>query len=62
MEQFDLDFVDETMEKLKQYMVPEKIAKEMELLYAYVADVAMEDVMQLCESMCGKLQAGIEGE
>ena len=62
MEQFDLDFVDETMEELKQYMVPEKIAKEMELLYAYVADVAMEDVMQLCESMCGKLQVGIEGE
>ena len=62
MEQFDLDFVDKAMEELKQYMVPEEITKEMELLYAYVADVAMEDVMQLCESMCGKLQAESEGE
>ena len=56
MEQFDLDFVDGQMEQLKQYAVPKVIEEDMELLYAYVADVAMEDVMQLCQRMCDKLR------
>lgn len=57
MDCFDLDAADGAMKELETYAFPEDMQSMVEQLSAYVADVAMEDVMQLTEAMCEKLEA-----
>lgn len=56
MERFSLDTVDETMQQLEQYRVPEQCSESMEILRAAVADVKMKDVMDAAERMIAELQ------
>lgn len=51
MDVFDLDGADEAMRLLETYALPEELDDSMERLRAFVADVAMEDVMKLTEDM-----------
>ena len=57
MDSFDLDGADAAMKELESYAFPEDMQPMMEQLGAYVADVAMEDVMELTEAMREKLEA-----
>ena len=57
MDGFDLDGADAVMKELETYAFPEDMQPMMEQLGAYVADVAMEDVMKLTEAMREKLEA-----
>ena len=45
IEQFDLDGVDQIMEQLEEYQVPECIRESMDQLRVYVADVSLEEIM-----------------
>lgn len=56
MDNFDLDEADCAMKELETYALPEEMQPMVEQLSAYVADVAMEDVIQLTETMCEKLK------
>lgn len=56
IEQFDLDGVDRIMEKLEEYQVPECIRESMDQLRVYVADVSMEEIMELTDTMTELLQ------
>lgn len=56
MDSFDLDAADEAMDKLEGYAFPEHCQSMVEDLSAYVADVAMEDVMNLTEQLIKELQ------
>ena len=56
MDSFDLDGADAAMKELETYVFPEDMQPMLEQLGAFVADVAMEDVMQLTEAMCEKLE------
>lgn len=51
MENFDLDRADEDMKKLETYKMDEATRPLMENLRAYIADVAMEDVMKTCDDL-----------
>lgn len=51
MDSFDLDTVDEIMKKLEGYRIPDSCHELMEELRAYVADVAMEEVMGTAKKM-----------
>lgn len=51
IEQFDLDGVDRIMEKLEEYQIPECIRESMDQLRVYVADVSMEEIMELTDTM-----------
>lgn len=51
MDTFDLDGVDDAMEELEGYQLPEACRDRMDNLRAYVADVAMEDVIRVCREM-----------
>ena len=51
IEQFDLDGVDQIMEQLEEYQVPECIRESMDQLRVYVADVSMEEIMELTDTM-----------
>ena len=55
MDDFDLDGVDAAMAELEGYRMPEDLAEDMDALRAAVADVAMEEVMDLCHAMVDKL-------
>ena len=55
MNNFDLDEADNAMKVLETYAFPEDMQEMEEQLSAYVADVAMEDVIQMTETMCEKL-------
>ena len=59
MDSFDLDEADCAMKELETYVFPTDMQPMLEQLSAYVADVAMEDVMNLTEEMCGRLETGI---
>lgn len=52
---FDLDGVDTGMKELEQYAIPDNVKDDFELLRAYVADVAIEDAMELIQKMIDKL-------
>ena len=54
IEQFDLDGVDQIMEQLEEYQVPECIRESMDQLRVYVADVSLEEIMELTDTMTGK--------
>ena len=51
MENFDLNTADEAMAKLEGYAFPEANQSKVEDLSAFVADVAMEDVIRLAEEL-----------
>lgn len=53
---FDLDEADSAMKELETYAVPYDLQPMLEQLGAYVADVAIEDVMRVTEEMCDKLR------
>lgn len=55
VDNFDLDTADMKMKELETYAFPEEMQKVVEQLRAYVADVAMEEIIQLTEDMCAKL-------
>lgn len=56
MDCFDLDGADSAMKELETYAVPCDLQPVIEQLSAYVADVAMEDVMRMTEEICEKLR------
>lgn len=56
IEQFDLDGVDRIMEKLEEYQAPECLRESMDQLRVYVADVSMEEIMRLTDTMTKLLQ------
>lgn len=56
IEQFDLDGVDRIMEQLEEYQVPECIRESMDQLRVYVADVSLEEIMELTDTMTGLLR------
>lgn len=56
IEQFDLDGVDQIMEQLEEYQIPECIRESMDQLRVYVADVSMEEIMELTDTMTGLLR------
>lgn len=49
--EFDMDIVLDSMKKLEKCKIPNICNKQMELLRAYVADVAMEDILSVTEEM-----------
>ncbi len=51
MDSFDLDGADAALQELEGFELPEALEAKMDMLRAYVADVAMEDVMALTEEM-----------
>jgi signal transduction histidine kinase/CheY-like chemotaxis protein/HPt (histidine-containing phosphotransfer) domain-containing protein/HAMP domain-containing protein len=56
MDTFDLDGADDAMKQLDKLRVPEECNNQMETLRAYVADVAMEEVISLAEDLIKILQ------
>ena len=55
MDSFDLDGADIAMKELNAYVVPDGIKGKIDRLRAYVADVAMEDVMALSKEIMEEL-------
>ncbi len=55
MDEFDLDGADAAMKKLETSQMPESIITRIDDLGALVADVAMEDVMNLCDEIINEL-------
>lgn len=51
MDQFDLDTADEAMKELERYKMPNGCRDHMELLRVYMADVAMQDVLNITQQM-----------
>lgn len=51
IEQFDLDGVDLIMQQLEEYQIPECLRESMDQLRVYVADVSMEEIMELTDTM-----------
>lgn len=56
MDSFDLDEADSAMKELEGYAFPSDMQAMLEQLSAYVSDVAMEDVMNMTEALCEKLE------
>ncbi len=56
MDTFDLDTADAIMEQLEQMQIPSECGTMMDELRAYVADVAMEDVLRVAEKMIQQIQ------
>ena len=56
IDSFDLDAADEAMHMLEGFSFPETCQRKVETLSAYVADVAMEDVMNLADVLINDLQ------
>ena len=56
MDSFDLDGADAALAELEEYRLPEELSSYMEELRAYVADVAMEDVMNTGKKMIEVLE------
>ena len=55
MDSFDLDGADMAMEELEAYELPDNLKDMCQELGAYVADVAMEDVMRISKAMCDEI-------
>jgi len=51
MENFDVDRADASMEKLESYKLDEATVPLMDNLRAYIADVAMEEVIKTCDDL-----------
>lgn len=56
IEQFDLDGVDLIMQQLEEYQIPECLRESMDQLRVYVADVSMEEIMELTDTMAELLR------
>lgn len=56
MDNFDLDEADGAMKELESYKLPDELADKVGTLSAYVADVAMEEVIQTTEEICEQLK------
>ncbi len=56
MEDFDLDGADAAMKELEECRIPEELGTQMEQMRAYVADVAMMEVMELADLMVEVLE------
>ena len=56
MDAFDLDAADSALKELKRYELSDDMQPMLEQLDIYVADVAMEEVMNLTKLMCDKLE------
>ena len=56
IDSFDLDGADAAMHAIESYVFPENFHGRIEELSAYVADVAMEEVMNLTEQLVGELK------
>lgn len=56
VEVFDIDSVDEVMEELKGCEIPQECTKTLESLKAYVADVALEDILKSIEELVHHLE------
>ena len=56
IDSFALDAADEAMHMLEGFSFPETCQRKVETLSAYVADVAMEDVMNLADVLINDLQ------
>jgi len=56
MDNFDLDGADEAMNLLESFAFPEEYQSKIEALSAYVADVAMEDVIESASQLINELQ------
>ncbi len=57
MDSFDLDGADEALKTLKKYELPEELRPQLQQLDALVADVAMEETMELAKRMSEALEA-----
>ena len=57
MDSFDLDGADAALAELEQYRLPEALGDMMESLRAFVADVAMEEVMEMSRKMIEALES-----
>ena len=62
MDCFDLDAADSAMNELETYAVPTQMQALVEQLGAYVADVAMEDVIRVTEELCEMLDSVVIDE
>ncbi len=51
VEGFDLDGVDSAMARLEECKLPECVQEKMENLRVYIADVAMEEILQIVDEM-----------
>ncbi len=56
VEQFDMDGVDHAMETMETFQTPDKLKDLMEQLRVCVADVEMEEIMKLTDTMVNLLQ------
>ena len=56
VEVFDIDSVDEVMRELENCEVPKRCSGQLEKLKAYVADVALEDILLLVEEIIYRLE------
>ncbi|MBQ6845469.1 MAG: response regulator [Agathobacter sp.] len=56
MDSFDLDGADAAMHQLEGFVFPEEMQGKIEELSAFVADVAMEDVMNLVDELVKELK------
>ena len=56
MENFALDGADAALKELEECRMPKELQPQMEQLRAYVADVAMMEVMELADAMAGTLR------
>ena len=56
VDHFDLDEADAAMRELERYRIPDICRKHMEMLRVYMADVAMQDIMDTAKQMIEKLK------
>ncbi len=56
MDNFDLDEADKAMAELENYEFSNNMKEMLEELRVYLADVAIEDVIKITETMCDKLE------
>lgn len=61
IEGFDLDAADEAMARLEECQMPECCQTQMDYLRAYIADVAMEDILNTTKEMILTLKDECEG-
>ncbi len=53
---FDIDAADEEMSKIRGYKFPFDVTKELSELEAYVADIAMEEIMNLSQDLIARIK------
>lgn len=51
VDNFDMDLADESMSKIKGYEFPDNLVEKLSLLEAYVADVDMENIIQMSKEL-----------